>query len=203
VWEGVRAIKSARVAEPDLAEDGLLALVSGNTGVPVRLLRIPIRYWASYPGEIDTEIAAAQAAEDAAEDAWRRERDLLAGWGMSCPLLLDEMFSDTLAQQLRVKGHHVQAVVADPALASLPDDQILAHATSTRRALVTASLKDFIPLDTAYRAAGHDHAGLILVSAKTFPQDRTHTAAITSALITLLDQPAQIQPGQVLFLPRS
>jgi hypothetical protein len=79
IWEAVRAIKSARAAEPDLTEDDLLALVAGNTGVPVRSLRIAIRYWASYPGEIDTEIAAAQAAEDAAEDAWRRERDLLAG----------------------------------------------------------------------------------------------------------------------------
>jgi hypothetical protein len=79
VWEAVRAIKSARTTEPDLSEDGLLALVAANTGVAVRLLRIAIRYWASYPGEIDTEIAAAQAAEDAAEDAWRRERDLLAG----------------------------------------------------------------------------------------------------------------------------
>ena len=79
VWEAVRATKSARAAEPDLSEDDLLALVAANTGVAVRLLRITIRYWASYPGEIDTEIAAAQAAEDAAEDAWRRERDLLAG----------------------------------------------------------------------------------------------------------------------------
>jgi hypothetical protein len=79
IWEAVRAIKSARAAEPDLTEDDLLALVAGNTGVPVRLLRIAIRYWASYPGEIDAEIAAAQAAEDAAEHAWRRERDLLAG----------------------------------------------------------------------------------------------------------------------------
>lgn len=79
IWEAVRAIKSARTTEPGLTEDDLLALVAGNTGVPVRLLRIAIRYWASYPGEIDTEIAAAQAAEDAAENAWRRERDLLAG----------------------------------------------------------------------------------------------------------------------------
>ena len=43
---------------------------------------------------------------------------------------------------------------------------------------------------------------LILVSARTFPQDRTFTAAIISALSALLDQPSQIQPGQVLFLPR-
>jgi hypothetical protein len=79
VWEAIRAIKSARTAEPDLREDDLLALVASNTSVVERQLRTAIRYWASYAGEIDTEIALAQAAEDAAEDAWRRERGLLAG----------------------------------------------------------------------------------------------------------------------------
>jgi hypothetical protein len=75
----VRAIKSARTTEPDLTEDEVLALVEKNTGVPARLLRTAIRYWASYPDEINSEIAAAQAAEDAAQDAWQREHDLLAG----------------------------------------------------------------------------------------------------------------------------
>jgi hypothetical protein len=79
VWEVVRAVKSARAHEPDLKEDGLLALVADNTGVPVRLIRAAVGYWASYPDEVDAEIAAAESAEDAAEDAWRRERRLLAG----------------------------------------------------------------------------------------------------------------------------
>ncbi len=117
-------------------------------------------------------------------------------------LLLDEMFSGLIAEQLRAKGHDVIAVVADPALIGLPDDQILAYATDTGRALVTASIKDFMPLDARYRAASQIHAGLILVSTKTFPQDRNFTAAITTALSALLGQPAQIQLGQVLFLPR-
>jgi hypothetical protein len=117
-------------------------------------------------------------------------------------LLLDEMFSGIIAEQLRAKGHDVLAVVADPALAGLADDQILAHATAARRALVTANIKDLIPLVARYRAASQAHAGLILVPAKTFPQDRTFTGAIISALSALLDQPSQIQPGQVLFLPR-
>src|SRR5215470_18015942 len=116
-------------------------------------------------------------------------------------LLLDEMFSGVIAEQLRAKGHDALAVVADPALAGLADDQILAHATATRRAVVTANIKDFILLDARYRAASQAHAGLILVSAKTFPQDRTFTGAIISALSALLDQPSQIQPGQVLFSP--
>jgi predicted nuclease of predicted toxin-antitoxin system len=122
---------------------------------------------------------------------------------MSCPLLLDEMFSGRIAEQLRAAGHDVLAVVTDPAIVTLPDDQILAHAATTGRALVTANIKDFMPLDARYRAASQAHAGLILVSSKTFPQDRTYTAAITKALAALLNQPAQVQPGQVLFLPRS
>lgn len=117
-------------------------------------------------------------------------------------LLLDEMFSGAIAAQLRAKGHDVVAVVADPALAGLADDQILAQATATGRVLVTANIKDFMPLDARYRAASQAHAGLILVSAKTFPQDRSFTAAITTALSALLDQSHSIQAGQVLFLAR-
>ncbi len=79
VWEIIRAVKSAHAGEPDLAGADVLALVSDNTGVPLRLLSTAVRYWASYPEEVDGEIAAAGAAEDAAERAWRRERDLLAG----------------------------------------------------------------------------------------------------------------------------
>jgi hypothetical protein len=79
VWEAVRAVKTARAAEPSLPEDELLSLVAENTGTPVRLLRIAVRYWASYPDEIDAEIMAADAADEAAEEAWRRERQLLAG----------------------------------------------------------------------------------------------------------------------------
>jgi hypothetical protein len=79
VWEVVRAIKSARGAEPGLDEGDLLALVAENTGVPERLIRVATGYWAAYPDEIDAEVSAADAAEDNAEQAWRRERKLLAG----------------------------------------------------------------------------------------------------------------------------
>jgi hypothetical protein len=118
------------------------------------------------------------------------------------PPLLDEIFADAIAQQLRAKGHDVLAVVADPSLVSLPDDQILSRAAATGRALVTANIKHFMPLNAQYRAAEQSHAGLILVSAKTFPQNRSYTSAVTSALAALLDQPGQIQAGQVTFLLR-
>lgn len=79
VWEIVRAVRSARAAEPDLEELDLLALVSENSGVPSRLISVAIGYWAAYPDEVDAEIDAADAAEENAERAWRRERELLAG----------------------------------------------------------------------------------------------------------------------------
>jgi hypothetical protein len=79
VWEVVRAVRSARSAEPELAESDLIAMIAVNTGTPARLIRIAIRYWSSYPDEIDAEITAAASAEDAAERAWQREHRLLAG----------------------------------------------------------------------------------------------------------------------------
>jgi hypothetical protein len=76
VWEVVRAVRSARAAESELAEQEVLALVAANTGTALRLVRTAVRYWASYPEEVDAEIAAADAAEQAAEQAWLRERQL-------------------------------------------------------------------------------------------------------------------------------
>jgi hypothetical protein len=79
VWEVIRAIKSAHAAEPGLNSDDLVSLVSDNTGIALRLVDTAVRYWASYPGEVDAEIVAAAATEEAAEQAWLRERQLLAG----------------------------------------------------------------------------------------------------------------------------
>ena len=121
---------------------------------------------------------------------------------MSQPLLLDEMFSDDIPRQLRTKGYDVISVAADLALVGLPDDQVLAYAMAEGRALVTANIKDFVPLDARYRAAGQSHAGLILVSTKTFPQNRCFPSAVATALATLLNNTAKIQSCQVLFLMR-
>ncbi len=39
------------------------------------------------------------------------------------------------------------------------------------------------------------HAGLILVSTKTFPQDRGFVGAVARALAAVLDKPGQMQLG--------
>ena len=46
VWEVIRALRSARSAEPALAQPELLDLVADTTGVAPRLLRVAVGYWA-------------------------------------------------------------------------------------------------------------------------------------------------------------
>ena len=118
------------------------------------------------------------------------------------PLLLDEMLSDDIGQELRAKGYDVTSVVADPALIGLPDDQVLAYATPRGERWSPPTSGTSSPWTVALVAAGQPHAGLILVSTKTFPQNRGFAAAITASLATLLSGTAKIQAGQVLFLIR-
>jgi Domain of unknown function (DUF5615) len=118
-------------------------------------------------------------------------------------LLLDEMFPQAMADQLNAKGHDVRAVVADPEFLGLPDEDILIGATEAGLALVTANIKDFMPIDARYRAANRVHAGLIMVSSKTFPQNRAYVITITTALDALLAIDGGSQADGVVFLSRS
>ncbi len=122
---------------------------------------------------------------------------------MSPRVLLDEMFPQAMANQLNAKGHDARAIVADPEFAGLPDEDVLIGATEAGRALVTANIKDFMPIDARYRAVSRSHAGLVMVSSKTFPQGRAYVIAVTSALDALLTTEGGIQPGGVTFLARS
>jgi hypothetical protein len=94
----------------------------------------------------------------------------------------------------------VAAVVDDATLVGLPDDEILAAAAGGR-ALVTVNIKDFVPLDQRYKASGRSHTGLVLISAKTFPQDRAFVGAVVGALDKLLVNEG-VAADAVVFLPR-
>jgi hypothetical protein len=118
-------------------------------------------------------------------------------------LLLDEMFPRAMADQLNAKGHDVRAVVVGPEFTGLPDEDVLIGATEAGRALVTANIKDFMPIDARYRAASRSHAGLVMVSSKTFPPSRGHVVAVPSALDALLAVDGGVRPGGVVFLARS
>lgn len=121
---------------------------------------------------------------------------------MAARLLLDEMLTGAIAEQLRARGRDVTAVVEDPALTGLPDEELLASAVGDGRALVTANIKDFVPIDQRYRATGRGHAGLVLVSARTFPQNRALVGALVAALDKLLTEGSPM-PNSAVFLRRA
>jgi hypothetical protein len=97
-------------------------------------------------------------------------------------LLLDEMLSGDIAAQLRGKGHDVTAVVEDRDLVSTPDEELLAHATSGGRLLVTANVRDFAAIHASWSSRGRNHAGLIYIFNRVFPSDRSFVGAIVTAL---------------------
>jgi uncharacterized protein YbjT (DUF2867 family) len=117
------------------------------------------------------------------------------------PLLLDEMLSGAIVEQLRRRGHDVVAVVDDPAMTGFADEEILAAATSANRVVVTVNIRDFMVLDQRYRAAGRNHSGLVLVSSKSFPQDRSFIGALVGALEKLLTEEAP-RINTIAFLQR-
>lgn len=117
-------------------------------------------------------------------------------------LLLDEMFSAAIAGQLRGRAVDAEAVVEDVTLVGTPDEDLLAHATMQQRVLVTANVGDFAAIATQWRAAGRQHAGLVYVSSRAFPQDRSFVGAIVSALLALCDADSLPGPGAETFLRR-
>jgi hypothetical protein len=72
VWEIVRAVKSARSAEPKLPDQDLLVMLEENTGVARRMVRTALDYWGAYPDEVDALVEYAEHAE--AEYATAAER---------------------------------------------------------------------------------------------------------------------------------
>jgi Domain of unknown function (DUF5615) len=100
-------------------------------------------------------------------------------------LLLDEMYTAAVAEQLRERDQDVIAVAERADLRGTPDEDLLIWAQTEDRALVTDNQRDFIPLHHRYIASGHDHKGLILTNNRRFPRGQPAT---TGKLVVSLDE---------------
>jgi hypothetical protein len=98
-------------------------------------------------------------------------------------LLLDEMYPSLIASELRTRGHDVVSVHESPG-SGTSDEQVLDHARSDGRAVVTENVRDYRPLAEALLAAGDSHAGLVFTTEKRWP--RTDPGALITALDALL-----------------
>lgn len=100
----------------------------------------------------------------------------------SIQLLLDEMFSPTIAEALRERSHKVIALVERPDMRALPDDEVFAWAAAQRCWLLTENVKDFQPIKLRALQANAPTAGLLFTSSRTFPRSRQHIGPLVDAL---------------------
>jgi len=117
-------------------------------------------------------------------------------------LLLDEMLSGEIAAQLRARGRDALAVVENPALAGMPDEELLAHAASLGRCLVTANVRDFASIHASWSSQGRGHRGIVYIVNRVFPSDRSFVGAVTTAIEALLDSGRLPSDGGEAYLTR-
>ena len=105
-------------------------------------------------------------------------------------LLLDEMLSPDIAEQLRERGHDVQAIAASEH-AELDDPEVLEIARSQQRAVVTNNVRDFRPLHiAAVQPGGAGHYGMLFMSGNF-----RRTKADIGRIVAALEAKLQAYPG--------
>lgn len=104
-------------------------------------------------------------------------------------LLLDEMYSAAVAEQLRGRGHDVVSI-HDPEyrrLEGAPDEDVFAAALAEERALVTENVPDFRRLEAEALARGQQTPRLIFTTNRQFPRgDPAALGRLVLALDALL-----------------
>lgn len=91
-------------------------------------------------------------------------------------LLLDEMYSDAIALELRARGHDtLSARETTPSLAGAQDEEVLRAAAASERALVTENVRDFRRVELAVLADGGHHHGIIYTTDRQFPRGDPQT----------------------------
>src|SRR4051794_3832226 len=91
------------------------------------------------------------------------------------------MLSPDIAEQLRERGHDVQAIAASDH-AALDDPEVLDVARSQRRAVVTNNVRDFRSLHiAAVQPGGGGHYGMVFMSG-TFRRTKADIGRIVVAL---------------------
>ena len=97
-------------------------------------------------------------------------------------LLLDEMFSPTIAAELQALGHDVIAVADRPDLRSKSDEEVFAWVSAEKRWLLTENVKDFRPIMLRALQAGSLGCGLLFTSSRAFPRSRKNPGPLIRAL---------------------
>jgi predicted nuclease of predicted toxin-antitoxin system len=107
-------------------------------------------------------------------------------------LLLDEMLSAVIAEQLRARGHDVEAINRNPQHEGLSDRDVLDVARADRRAVVTNNLVDFRVLHhEAITPGGPGHYGMVFMAG-----NYRRTKADIGRIVTALEAKLEQYPGE-------
>jgi predicted nuclease of predicted toxin-antitoxin system len=101
-------------------------------------------------------------------------------------LLLDEMISAVVAEQLRGRDVEVTAVSERRELRGLSDADLFEYAQSVERSIVTYNRDDFFELDRHYRAQNRPHCGIVILNPRRFPQGPVSVGRLVTSLDRLI-----------------
>jgi len=97
-------------------------------------------------------------------------------------ILLDEMLSPAIAEQLRKRGIDAVALTEIQGMSGISDEEVLTYAASVNRVVVARNVRDFVVLDRQWRDAGQAHPGIACLDSQTFRQDRAFVGNVVTAL---------------------
>jgi Domain of unknown function (DUF5615) len=116
-------------------------------------------------------------------------------------LLLDEMFSATVAEGLRRRGLDAVAALEEPELRGLHDEQLFVFAQLAERCIVTENIADFVAVESRWRAEqARAHCGVILVAPRAFPRHRRGVVGRLVAAVAAQVETNQPAPGTIVWL---
>jgi hypothetical protein len=119
-------------------------------------------------------------------------------------LLLDVHHSPRAAERLVERGYDAVAAATDHALSSMADEDLLRHASTDGRAVVTENAKDFGAILRTWASTGEQHAGVIFTSPRRLHRgSAAYPENLVVTLACLLDAPPEADKGWVHWLERA
>ena len=196
VWEVIRTLRDTRSAQPDLPASQVVDVVCENTGLRQTAVRVAMDYYGAYPGG-DRWARARRGRRRVGPRALARADPPFAGLVKS--LLLDEMLSPRIAEELRMKEPMSVASASRPrswdGRRRGPSDV----QPNRGGCSITDNIKDFVALDRSWAEQGREHPGILFVSSKAFPQDRGRIGRLVAALTPGCVRTACRRPGTSPF----
>jgi predicted nuclease of predicted toxin-antitoxin system len=128
------------------------------------------------------------------------EPAIRAGGDKPDGLLLDEVFSPAIADELTARGVDCRAAAADRLLRALSDLEIFEAALLEGRVIVTSNVPDFESLRRAREAVAGHVPGLIYTSDLSFPRTKAYVSRLVTALEAAAIGHVAASRGGVLWL---